>query len=169
MTQVLVLNASYEPLNVVGINRALNLVVAGKASTIEVSGKIAHSAEDVFDVPSVILLNKQVPHRARKVMGFSRKLVLTRDNHTCVYCGRHATTIDHVNPRALGGRNSYENCVACCSKCNSAKGSKTLAQMGWTLPKNPKAPSPYAVLLNKAPQKSGLADVWKGYISVYGG
>lgn len=164
---VLVLNASYEPLNVVQVNRAMNLIVSGKAATIETDGEIFRSADDLFEVPTVLLLKKQVSHRRHEIKGFSKRLVLARDNHTCVYCSKPATTIDHVNPRAKGGVNSYENCVASCLRCNSQKGSRTLEQLGWKLPFTPKTPSPYSILMNKVPSNSPKSLVWKNYISNY--
>lgn len=163
--QVLVLNASYEPLHVVGVNRAINLMVKGKASALEGTGTFARSAEDSLEIPYVVLLTNFVkPKRARRAVGYSRRNVLTRDKYTCVYCGKHATTIDHVVPRALGGENSYENCVASCSKCNAHKGSKTLEQMGWSLPQTPAAPSPHIMLLNRISPRSKMAAVWEPYI-----
>lgn len=164
---VLILNASYEPLNAVTVTRAMNLIVSEKAVTIETDGEIFHSIDDVFEVPTVLLLKTQVAHNRRAIKGFSKRLVLARDNHTCVYCSKHATTIDHVFPRAKGGQDLYENCVASCVKCNSHKGSKTLEQLGWKVPFIPKAPSPYSILLNKAPARSHKAEVWKKYISNY--
>lgn len=167
MNNVLILNASYEPLNAVGITRAMNLIVSGKAVTIETDGKVFHSVDNKFEVPTVLLLKKQVPHTRRSIKGFSKRLILARDNYTCVYCGKHANTIDHVNPKAKGGQDTYENCVASCVKCNSHKGSKTLEQMGWSLPFKPKTPSPYSILLNKVPARSETAEVWKRYIGNY--
>lgn len=165
--QVLVLNASYEPLHVVGANRAIKLLIQGKASALEGTGNFARSADTSLEIPYVLLLTNFVPAKRRRGVSFSRKNVLTRDRYTCVYCGKHATTIDHVTPRAHGGVNSYENCVASCSKCNAKKGSKTLEQMGWKLSSSPKTPSPYAMLLNKVGPRSRVAEVWEPYIKHY--
>lgn len=166
-SQVLVLNASYEPLNTVGVKRAMTMLFTGKASAIEGTGNYAHSAEDRIEIPYVLLMNRFVGHKKRKELPFSRKHVFSRDNYTCVYCGKHATTIDHVVPRSKGGENSYENCVASCAKCNSKKGSKTLEQLGWKLPFTPKSPSPYALLMNRVSPRSHVAKVWEPYIQNY--
>ena len=106
-------------------------------------------------------------HRDR--VAFSKKSVLARDKYTCAYCGKYANTIDHVVPRALGGGNSYTNCVASCKKCNSKKGSKTLEQMGWELPFTPKAPNRHTMLFNKVSHRSPAVKIWAPYIESYGG
>ena len=51
--------------------------------------------------------------------------ILARDQWTCFYCMQPATTVDHVIPIKAGGDPlAYENLVACCSSCNSRKGSR---------------------------------------------
>ena len=67
--------------------------------------------------------------------------VLRRDGHRCAYCGRPASTRDHVVPRSRGGEHSWENCVACCSSCNHRKADRLLAEIGWTLRSAPKSPT----------------------------
>jgi 5-methylcytosine-specific restriction endonuclease McrA len=70
----------------------------------------------------------------------SRRGVLRRDNHRCGYCGSAASTIDHVMPRSRGGKDTWENLVACCLRCNNLKGDRTPAEMNWNLQLNPRAP-----------------------------
>lgn len=53
-----------------------------------------------------------------------RERVLTRDMHTCYYCGQEANTVDHVIPRRLGGDDSLDNLVAACKRCNYSKGGR---------------------------------------------
>ena len=88
--------------------------------------------------PAVIVLaNSTVtvfPNRSRtRAVPFSRLAVLRRDSFRCAYCGSVAETIDHVVPRVRGGTSSYSNCAACCKRCNSTKGSKTLEASGLQL------------------------------------
>lgn len=45
--------------------------------------------------------------------------------------------------QSKGGRNTWENLVACCSTCNSRKGDKSLEQLGWKLHCKPTEPSPH--------------------------
>jgi 5-methylcytosine-specific restriction endonuclease McrA len=66
--------------------------------------------------------------------------VLRRDNHRCAYCGKGASTIDHVLPRSRGGADSWENLVACCLRCNNVKGDRTPQEMDWELRFTPRAP-----------------------------
>jgi len=56
----------------------------------------------------------------------ARLVVLARDGYTCAYCGQDATTVDHVQSIKSGGDPvSLENMIACCARCNSAKGSRS--------------------------------------------
>jgi 5-methylcytosine-specific restriction endonuclease McrA len=100
-----------------------------------------HSAGGlVVPIPSVLKLHEWAKIPMRSKVAISRRNLLARDLHTCAYCGGPAPyagsqdrrgTIDHVYPRALGGRHVWENIVAACGPCNFRKGSKTLAQLGW--------------------------------------
>src|SRR5439155_23972556 len=120
--RVLVLNASYEPINVCTMRRAAVLVLKARAEVIEQGLGARHSARLVFVRPCVIRLMRyvRVPrdvHR-RKI---TRKAVLARDAWTCQYCGRQAhagLTVDHVIPRSRGGQSVWENIVASCGPCN---------------------------------------------------
>ncbi|CEA09841.1 CRISPR-associated endonuclease Cas9 [Arthrobacter saudimassiliensis] len=138
--RTLVLNAGYEPLAVVTFRRALVLVLAGKASVVAESGEPVVGPNEVFARPSVILLNRyvRVPYREGTVA--TRRGVLRRDDHRCAYCGKAAATVDHVVPKSRGGGDSWENLVACCLRCNNAKGDKTLKQLGWELRFRPQPP-----------------------------
>ena len=131
--RTLVLNAGYEPLAVVTFSRALVLVLTGKASVVAEGEDPVVGPNEVLSRPSVILLNRyvKIPYRTGTVA--TRRGVLRRDNHLCAYCGKAASTIDHVVPRSRGGVDSWENLVACCLRCNNAKGDKTLASLGWSL------------------------------------
>ena len=146
MAGTLVLNASYEPLCVVPLKRAIVLVLAEKATVVEADGTL-RSANDSFDMPAVIRLTRyvRVPYRAK--VPYSKRAVLVRDGHKCAYCGRKGTTVDHVVPKALGGKDTFANTVAACLRCNGKKGHKTLAEMGWTLPFTPAEPRGYEALI----------------------
>ncbi len=127
-TPVLVLNATYEPVNVCAARRAIILVLSGVALPEEESSRLVHSPSVVMRVPSVIRLleYRRIPHQARAL---SRKNILIRDRHTCQFCGRilpaAELTLDHVIPRSQGGRSTWENLVACCHRCNNRKGDRT--------------------------------------------
>jgi 5-methylcytosine-specific restriction endonuclease McrA len=131
--RTLVLNAGYEPLAVVTFRRALVLVLTGKASVVAEDDDPVVGPTEVLGRPSVILLNRYVKVPYRHDVTATRRGVLRRDNHLCAYCGKTASTIDHVQPRSKGGADTWENLVACCLKCNNAKGDKTLSSLGWKL------------------------------------
>src|SRR6516162_4174518 len=84
---VLVLNASYEPINICGARRALILVLKGVASAEEESVHAVHSSRSSVRLPSVIRLleYRRIPHQSRAL---SRKNILLRDRYTCQYCHR---------------------------------------------------------------------------------
>ena len=139
--RTLVLNAGYEPLAVVSFKRALVLVMNDKATVVErVEGDPVWGASAVFDRPAVILLTRYVrlPHGRR--VPVTRRGVLRRDAHHCAYCGRGASTVDHIVPRSRGGIDSWENLVACCLRCNNLKGDRTPQEMSWELRVTPQPP-----------------------------
>ena len=126
---VLVLNASYEPINICGARRALVLVLKGIARTEEEHGLTLHAQRSRIAMPSVIRLleYRRIPHQTRAL---SRKNILLRDRNTCQYCGEVLPpgdlTLDHVIPRSRGGNSTWENLVACCHGCNRHKGNRLL-------------------------------------------
>lgn len=56
----------------------------------------------------------------------TRARILERDKNRCAYCGRKASTVDHIIPRAYGGDESDENLTGCCSACNGMKNDRSL-------------------------------------------
>ena len=176
MQSTLVLNATFEPIHTDSSRKAISKIINGKAISLMDSDRTLSYADGEVPVPYVIMLTKQAPYHAYKQLKrrsvFSMKSVLLRDKYTCAYCEGPAQTVDHVLPKALGGKSTYENCVAACSKCNSKKGSKTLQEMGWKLHFVPGIPgpwsigSPYQSLARKAPNKSVLK-LWLPYLSKF--
>ena len=129
---VLVLNASYEPINICAARRALVLVLKGVAMTEEENGHHLHAQRVAMRLPSVIRLleYRRIPHQTRAL---SRKNILLRDRNTCQYCGTVMSsgelTLDHVLPRSRGGNSTWENLVACCHPCNRRKGNQLLHEL----------------------------------------
>ena len=141
MTDVLLLNATYEPLCVVAVRRAIVLVLTEKVDVIvRDRERVVRSASIEIAVPSVIRLRAfvRVPYRTRSSV--STRAVLRRDAHRCAYCGGRAATVDHVIPRSRGGLNEWENVVACCDRCNSRKGDRLVHELGWSLRFTPIVP-----------------------------
>lgn len=139
--RTLVLNAGYEPLGVVSDRRALVLVLNGKASVLDADpDHPVCGVDESWDRPSVILLRNYIRIPMSRTAPVTRRGVLRRDRSRCGYCHATAGTVDHILPRSRGGRDSWENLVACCLRCNNIKGDRTPAEMGWTLRWKPKAP-----------------------------
>ena len=138
---VLVLNASYEPINICAARRALVLVLKGVAAAEELTGTQLQSSRRKIPLPSVIRLleYRRIPQQARAL---SRKNILMRDRFACQYCQKGGNsaqmTLDHVQPRSRGGESSWENLVACCHTCNNRKGSRTPEEAGMKLLRQPR-------------------------------
>jgi 5-methylcytosine-specific restriction endonuclease McrA len=141
---VLVLNASYEPLNICSVRRAHVLVWKGKAEVVEELDRPLRAASTTFSWPHVIrlLTYVRVPRAVQRRI--SRRALFARDGWRCVYCGSTGgrLTLDHVVPRSRGGESSWENVVTACSPCNLRKGDRLLEESGLSLKRIPKAPAP---------------------------
>ena len=65
------------------------------------------------------------PKNARKEF---RQHIFESWEWKCMYCDEelteHTATIDHIKPKVKGGHSTRSNMGACCSKCNSKKGSQ---------------------------------------------
>ncbi|KAB1643128.1 HNH endonuclease [Gulosibacter chungangensis] len=161
--RTLVLNAGYEPISIVSDRRALVLVLGGKASVLEADeSQPLRSMCEEHARPQVILLRHYVRIPMARQQPVSRKGVLRRDSHRCGYCDAFANTIDHVHPRSRGGRDSWENLVACCLRCNNVKGDRTPEEMGWRLRRRPAAPAPQRWHLRAAEQVASAP--WAAYL-----
>lgn len=136
----LVLNASYEPINIVSARRAITLVMKGAAFVEVASPHVVKTSVARFQVPSVVrlIVYRRVPHLNRAV---SRKSIMLRDRMTCQYCHRtfetKKLTLDHVTPRSRGGGSTWENLVAACYGCNNKKADRTPAEAGMPLSRKP--------------------------------
>jgi 5-methylcytosine-specific restriction endonuclease McrA len=141
LSPVLVLNATYEPINICAARRAVVLVLKGIANAEEINGHVLHASHLRFPVPSVIRLldYRRIPQRTRAL---SRKNILMRDRNSCQYCGRVGAaaelTLDHVIPRSRGGKSSWENLVTCCQGCNHRKSDRLPSEAGMTLIREPR-------------------------------
>ncbi|MGI9001730.1 MAG: HNH endonuclease [Pseudonocardia sp.] len=141
-SRVLLLNATFEPLAVVTVKRAVVLMLTGKAECVEVTltGAAFHSENLTVPAPSVMRLSRYVRVPYRHPVPMTRAGVLRRDGRRCAYCGKRAETIDHVVPRSRGGTHTWDNCVAACRTCNSHKADKLLPELGWSLDVVPRPP-----------------------------
>jgi 5-methylcytosine-specific restriction endonuclease McrA len=166
---VLVLNRHYQPIHVTNAKRAFTLLYLGVARVIDqqfrtfdfeswaqlsddiggdlragsVGQDVVRTVNRAILVPRVIILQlyDRIP---RTKVRFSRYNIYLRDGNTCQYCGRELPrtelNLDHVIPRAQGGRTTWENVVCCCIDCNLSKGARTPEQAGIKLLKMPLRP-----------------------------
>lgn len=141
MQSSLVLNATYEPLGVVPMTRAVVLVLAERAIVLEEGEGALHSERLTIALPSVVRLTRFVRVPYRRVVPLTRRGVFLRDGDQCAYCDARAETLDHVVPRSRGGRHEWDNVVAACRSCNHRKADRLLRELGWTLPFAPRPPS----------------------------
>lgn len=141
---MLVLNATYEPINVCTVRRAAVLLLKSKAEVVEHAAWELRSERTSMARPVVIRLVSYVnvprdTHR-RKI---TRRAVFARDGWACQYCGsRQTLTVDHVIPRSKGGSSDWTNIVASCAPCNRRKGDHLPHQAGMHPRNRPTAPNP---------------------------
>ncbi len=145
----LVLNASYEPLAVVSVRRAIVLVLTEKAVMEHAdTGKVIRSATRELPTPLVVRLLRFVRVPYRRKAPFSRRGVLERDGRRCGYCGGRASSIDHLVPVSRGGQaRSWLNTVAACVACNQDKADRTPAEAGMRLLIEPFEPKTHRALV----------------------
>lgn len=137
MSEVLVLNNNFEPMNVAAWQRAVELIFAGKAEAIHNTARKLRSAGGfAMPLPSIIRMLYFVKRKPKGV-ALTKRNVLLRDDYKCGYCGRNGDrdtmTVDHVLPRAAGGKSTWENLVAACTACNGRKRDRTPEQAGMPL------------------------------------
>ena len=162
--RVLVLNATFEPINVCTVRRAVVLLLKEKAEVIEHAEWDLHAASWTIQRPVVIRLVSYVriprdTHR-RKI---TRRAVFARDGWTCQYCGsRSNLTVDHVVPKSKGGVSSWENIVASCAPCNRRKGDALPRQVGMRLIKPPRTPGPSVFIHVASPT---IPPAWAQYLA----
>lgn len=165
MNHVLVLNATYEPLNVVSVRRAVILLLKEKAEIVEAAEAWLRSERVAFPVPTVIRLVYYVRIPRRFSLPVSRRTVMARDHFSCQYCGaqpgRANLTIDHVLPRSRGGQSRWENVVTACGPCNRRKGNRTPDEVGMPLRRQPRRPRYLALTLLEG---ASAPEEWNKYM-----
>ena len=164
--RVLVLNTSFEPINVCTERRAVVMIFKGVARVEEHNGHVLHSQKLSIHAPSVIRLTEYI-HIPFERRSLSRKNILLRDHSTCQYCGTQyppsELTLDHVQPRSRGGESAWDNLVACCKRCNHRKGNRTPEESGMHLLRRPRG---FSLHVNRQIMRYlGRADeTWRKYL-----
>jgi len=145
--KTLLLDASYQPINIISWMKAIELLLAGKVEVVdEYSDVPIRSPNLTLKLPSILRLVKNLKKNKEKV-NFSRYNVFYRDNWTCQYCYEkkktEELTFDHVIPKSRKTPDSgktWENIVAACWRCNGKKGNRTPEESGMVLLKKPEKP-----------------------------
>lgn len=167
--QVLVLNKHYMALRVICARRAFSLLCREQAEVVSCDeGAYANydfhmwqqvsEARHLFEahkydwistvhfdivVPRIIrlLFYDRLPRQSVK---FNRRNLFARDGSHCQYCGKKTPStelsLDHVIPRMLGGKSTWENIVCACTACNVKKGGRTPEQAHMKLIQKPEKP-----------------------------
>lgn len=123
---------------------------------------VIRTIKENFPWPSVIRLKSyiKVPYNN---INLTRKNVFRRDNHKCAYCGRGDLpfTLDHVIPKAKGGRDTWENLVTACLPCNNKKGDRSPEQANMELRIKPYKPNYIMFILNSVGR---VDDTWRPFL-----
>jgi 5-methylcytosine-specific restriction endonuclease McrA len=162
VAHALLLNATYEPIRLVPIRRAVLMVLSQRAEVVEESGEVFRSEKKTVPVPSVIRLVR-IPYQAK--VKLARKALAARDKGLCGYCGKPGQNIDHIVPRSRGGKNEWTNVVWACMGCNDRKADKLLSEVRMTLRVKPYAPKGKAWLIVAV---GTIEPEWEPYLAVTG-
>lgn len=159
---VLVLNQDYQPLSVCSVQRSMKLIFLEKAELLhDDPSKELRSIRQSFQFPSVIRLRNYIRVPYSKIV-LSRRNVMRRDDFKCQYCGKRSElTIDHVIPKSRGGKDTWENLITACDKCNVKKGSRTPKEAGMSLSHKPYRPIPITFFRDSS---GGVQEPWKPYL-----
>lgn len=157
----LVLNASYEPINAVVQQRAVVLILTGRAESVLDSDRLCGSADTTLMYPSVIRLTAMADVPRLRQLPLSRRALFERDRFTCQYCGEKPgkLEIEHVVPRSKGGKNVWQNVTTACRQCNARKRDRTPQEAGMALLSKPYAPTRIASIAAKGHQE------WEPYLT----
>ena len=164
LRQVLVLNSTYEPVNVCSTRRAVVLLLKSRAEALETGADSLHAEKTVVAVPVVIRLLHYVHVPRAESRRISRRAILARDGFRCQYCGstRHLT-VDHIIPRSRGGPTSWDNVITSCEPCNVRKGACLPSEVGMWPTQKPRPPLPGDFVL--ASQRV-VPDAWLPYLEL---
>jgi len=149
--------------SIINTDRAFVITYKGNADIVEEHPESFKLVNPELDIkkPSIIRVYKYVNQVIQKVP-LSRENVYRRDNFECVYCGdynRKTLTLDHVVPQSKGGKDTWDNLVTACRKCNSEKSNLTLEEYGKEIPQ-PRRPH-YLMLMK---QVHYIPKEWEPYL-----
>jgi 5-methylcytosine-specific restriction endonuclease McrA len=166
VTDVLVLNFTYEALNITSFQRAVKLIFSGKAEVVTGRSQMLKSTRYEMRLPSIIRMLYYIRRPMQKV-ALTKKNILLRDDYTCQYCnlkGERLMTVDHVVPKSKGGPSTWENLVCACMRCNNRKNNRTPDHANMPLKRKPKAPKYIPWIRVK---RNTLPDEWHKFLFLY--
>ena len=166
MTEVLVLNFTYEALNITSFQRAVKLIFSGKAEVVHGSARMLASPTFEMRMPSIIRMLYYIRRPMQRV-ALTKKNILLRDDHTCQYCGvkgERQMTVDHVVPRSKGGPSTWENLVCACMRCNNRKNNRSPADANMTMRRKPRTPKYIPWIQVK---RNTLPDEWHKFLFLW--
>lgn len=172
-SNILLLNASYEPLDIIPLRRAISLMLRGCVEAACDESIEMHSAQLTWRIPTIVRLRYYI-NVPRLRATWSRRAVLRRDQYTCAYCGmrigdkrrghvltKQSFTVDHILPVSRGGKNTWGNTVCACPPCNQRKADRMPNEANMHLLWEPKTPrARYMVASGEIPTN------WKAYLEV---
>ncbi len=163
--KTLLLNQGYAPISFIPWKRVVKLVVRDKVDILSKWDFSITYGRGEWEYPSIVRLKYYTPYYVKR-RRYNRSGVFKRDKNCCQYCEKperpHILTIDHVMPKAQGGKTSWENCVACCFDCNNKKANKTPKQAGMKLIRKPAIPR--LTVWHEFQLMSNKHDDWQDYI-----
>ncbi|RJP19055.1 MAG: HNH endonuclease [Candidatus Omnitrophota bacterium] len=164
--RVLVLNSSYEAINICTAKRAILMLLSGKADLVENAGEEVRSPTFRMTLPEVIRLRRYISLPYRPIP-YCRKNIMLRDGFICQYCGEQFSpdelTLDHVIPISRGGHDSWSNVVTACKHCNHKKGNNLLEELGMNVLSRPRRPT-LPTFLHLVRVIGKKRDVWRKYL-----
>jgi len=167
MNDCLVLDSNWMPIELIHWQDAVTNIVTGRAKVVreDEAGRVLRSPRHTISMPRVIVMHNYAKKLRRRVSILpTRANILTRDDHTCQYCGKYFAakdlTLDHVVPLCQRGQDTWENLVAACRHCNRRKDGRTPAQAGMPLLREPFTPKASDPKYNRKLRMSKLRPEW---------
>jgi 5-methylcytosine-specific restriction endonuclease McrA len=159
---VLILNQDYQPLSVCNVKRSLLLIFLEKAEILhDRPDQKIHTISNEYDYPSVIRLRRYARIPFKNIV-LTRKNIMKRDGNRCQYCNAGSDlTIDHVIPKSRNGKDTWENLVTACNRCNHKKGNRTPREAEMPLKRDPFKPNHIIFLRD---YMGRIEDPWKPYL-----